>query len=249
MEKRSFIPLWVGIILLSGMFLLGQQTWAPPECVDTDNDGYGNPASRGCDFPLLDCDDDNEFRNPGEAEGPFGHGSCSDGIDNDCNSFQDNFEPKCDEDDLNVTVDDFGCISEWERGDLYFFINKKGYQAEARQVAQDSILGDSGTFPPGTIIQVLPTEAMVKRAPGWNPETHDWEFFNLAVSADPLNPTTIIQRGGAEVTGMFALNCFNCHNRAEPQWDLICRKTHGCNALPFSDDDILGFQDNDPRCD
>jgi hypothetical protein len=31
---------------------------------------------------------------------------------------------------------------------------------------------------------LIPTEAMVKREKGFNPVTHDWEFFELDVSKD-----------------------------------------------------------------
>lgn len=40
MFRRNLIPVWLGIILLSGMFLMGQDTWSPP-CVELDPDGYG----------------------------------------------------------------------------------------------------------------------------------------------------------------------------------------------------------------
>jgi len=31
MFKRRLVPVWIGIILLSGMFLMGQETWPPPQ--------------------------------------------------------------------------------------------------------------------------------------------------------------------------------------------------------------------------
>ena len=45
-----------------------------PNCVDVDNDGYGDNCTPG-----DDCDDTNPFRNPGETE-------ICDGLDNDCNN-------------------------------------------------------------------------------------------------------------------------------------------------------------------
>jgi len=45
MLKRKHLPAWIGILLLSGMFLMGQDSWSPTECIDNDGDGYGNPAS------------------------------------------------------------------------------------------------------------------------------------------------------------------------------------------------------------
>ena len=41
---------------------------------------------------------------------------------------------------------------------------------------------DGGVYPVGTVIQLVPQEAMVKRAAGFDPATNDWEFFSLDVS-------------------------------------------------------------------
>ncbi len=49
--------------------------WLP--CVDSDEDGYGDPASRTCPAPERDCDDGNPDVYPGAAE-------LCDGLDNDC---------------------------------------------------------------------------------------------------------------------------------------------------------------------
>jgi hypothetical protein len=49
-----------------------------PSCIDKDSDGYGSPASPSCTHPELDCNDNNEFINPGVQE------TCGDGIDYDC---------------------------------------------------------------------------------------------------------------------------------------------------------------------
>ena len=96
MVSRSTVIVWMGIILLSGMFLMGQDTWPLPDCFDNDGDGYGNPASRGCAFPDLDCDDDNALVNPGTIEG-LGSlpGVCSDAFDNDCDGFVDDSDSGC----------------------------------------------------------------------------------------------------------------------------------------------------------
>lgn len=50
----------------------------PASCSDNDNDGYGNPASTGCTFSGLDCNDNNPAINPGAFE------ICENGIDDDC---------------------------------------------------------------------------------------------------------------------------------------------------------------------
>jgi hypothetical protein len=74
------------------------------------------------------------------------------------------------------------------------------YITEMTHVRQDATLAvansaTGGTYPPGTVIQLIPTEAMVKRDKGFNPVTHDWEFFELDVSKDG---TEIRKRGFAE---------------------------------------------------
>ena len=91
-----FSSVWLGIVLLSGMFLLGQQSWPPEqECVDNDGDGYGNPAAPWCTYSQLDCDDGNPDMNPGATEGPYGDPTCGDELDNDC--------------DNDTDVNDSGC--------------------------------------------------------------------------------------------------------------------------------------------
>jgi hypothetical protein len=227
------------------MFLLGQQTWGPEECFDNDGDGFGDPASSGCTFPGWDCDDSDPDVNPAAGEGPFGDATCDDGVDNDCNGLADNAsEPKCNPDDLDMTADDFECILNWTKVDTYYITNKRGYLAEALAVANSPT---GGTFPPGTIIQLFPPEAMVKRAPGWNPMTNDWEFFFLVVSE---TGTVIATRGAEQTVNRFGGNCFECHSKAAPQWDLICGETHGCDPLPdFVDDEFIeALQQADPRC-
>ena len=95
MFSRRTLPVWIGLILLSGMFLLGQETWPPPTCVDNDGDGWGNPASLSCAHPQLDCDDADADVNPGVLEGPYGDLLCIDGVDNDCDGLIDNNDPGC----------------------------------------------------------------------------------------------------------------------------------------------------------
>jgi hypothetical protein len=64
-------------------------------CIDTDGDGYGNPASPICTHPELDCDDTNLDVNPGAIEGPLGDAVCSDTLDNDCDGLIDGSDPGC----------------------------------------------------------------------------------------------------------------------------------------------------------
>jgi hypothetical protein len=123
----------------------------------------------------------------------------------------------------------------------YFIDNRLGHLDEALAVAEDPA---GGTYPVGTIIQLVPTEAMVKRAEGFSPATGDWEFFSLAVSPQG---TEILARGGPDVVNQFGGSCADCHLQAEPQFDLVCEDTHGCDPLPIGDDVITAIQASDPR--
>ena len=143
---------------------------------------------------------------------------------------------------VQVTAADFDCILNWTkvRG---FRIKRVGGDVAASLAVANSTTG--GTYPPGTVIQLVPTEAMVKREPGFSPSTKDWEFFFLDAKA---NATTITTRGTTSVVNGFGGNCFNCHNQAEPKWDLVCEQNHGCAALPLSSATFQSIQNNDPRC-
>jgi len=102
-----------------------------------------------------------------------------------------------------------------------------------------------GVWPPGSLVQLVPTEVMVKQPAGTSPETNDWEFFELNVSA---GGSEIVVRGFTDVVNRFGGNCLDCHIKAEPQWDLICETGHGCDPLPLTQEMITGIQQSDPRC-
>lgn len=144
--------------------------------------------------------------------------------------------------DLDVVAEDFTCILQWTKAQSFYVTNKLGYQTEAENVANSPT---GGTFPVGTIIQLVPTEAMVKRRAGWNPTTNDWEFLFLEVDADGTN---IVSRGTDDVVNGFGGNCFDCHKLAEPQWDLVCGADHGCDPIPVTPEQIEAIQMADPRC-
>ena len=144
--------------------------------------------------------------------------------------------------DVTIQASDFVCLTRGQKAQNYFVVNKLGHLQEALAVANSAT---GGTFPPGTIIQLVPNEASVKHAPGWNPATQDWEFFSLSTSA---SGTTISARGTTNVVNAFGGNCFNCHAKAQPQWDLLCQTTHGCDPLPLTEQQIEQVQAGDPRC-
>ena len=100
-------------------------------------------------------------------------------------------------------------------------------------------------YPPGSVIQLIPTEAMVKHDKGFNPTTHDWEFFDLDVLKDG---TQVRKRGTVDVVNRFGGNCFDCHVPAAAQWDVVCETDHGCAPLPVTRAMIAALQRTDPRC-
>ncbi len=144
--------------------------------------------------------------------------------------------------DFDAVADDFVCILDWPQVRNYRIHNFLGHQDAAIAIAESA---DGGEFPVGTVIQLVPSEAMIKRGAGVSPESGDWEFFELKPSE---SGTEIGVRGFAEVVNKFGGNCLDCHTKAEPQWDFICEKEHGCDPLPFSDEQIAQIQMDDPRC-
>ncbi|MFC1889655.1 putative metal-binding motif-containing protein, partial [Thermodesulfobacteriota bacterium] len=106
MTRPRIAYLWV--LFLAGFFFVfsGGQSGCPPECIDSDGDGYGAPASQTCLFPELDCDDTDPDVNPGMEESDA-VGNCEDGKDNDCDGNHDFIDADCS-----------GC---WDQdGDTYF---------------------------------------------------------------------------------------------------------------------------------
>ena len=87
---------------------------------------------------------------------------------------------------------------------------------------------------------------MIKREKGYNAATKDWEFFELNVSAEG---SEINKRGFVEVVNKFGMNCFACHVKAKPQFDMICEDDHGCDPIPITRTMTAALQNTDPRCD
>lgn len=143
--------------------------------------------------------------------------------------------------DIDMTAADFRNINTMTKVNRHFVTNLLGHQSEALKVARAK---NGGVYPVGTLIQLFPQEAMVKRRKGYNKKTHDWEFFFLDVSAQG---STIVTRGADEVVNRFGGNCASCHLAAGPRFDLVCEDTHGCAKLPISSEAIAAAQATDPR--
>ena len=141
-----------------------------------------------------------------------------------------------------INADSFGCIRDMPPVRGFFVDNLKGDLEATLAVANNA---DGGVYPPGSVVQLIPTEVMVKRDPGFSPATKDWEFIELDVSAEGAS---IRARGFADVNNKFGLNCFACHVKAEPQRDMICEQGHGCDPIPLTAAMSRALQKTDPRC-
>ena len=143
-----------------------------------------------------------------------------------------------------IPVDDttFRCLAEMTPIRGFFVANLLGKLDETVKVASSPT---GGKYPPGSVVQLVPGEVMVKHHEGWNPSTKDWEFFELTVSEAGSKIKT---RGTTEVINRFGGNCFSCHVAARPEWDLVCEKDHGCAPLPIKTEQIVAIQKADPRC-
>jgi hypothetical protein len=145
--------------------------------------------------------------------------------------------------DFVAEADDFVNINDMTAVRGLFIDNRVGLLDEALAVAND--IDGGGEYPVGTIIQLIPQEAMVKRGEGFSPEFGDWEFFELSVTPEG---TEILVRGGREVVNRFGqFSCAECHAKAEPEFDFVCEQDHGCDPLPVGEEVFLALQAADPR--
>ena len=142
----------------------------------------------------------------------------------------------------DIDANSFRCITKMTPVRQFYVDNLQG-NLDATLAAANSTTG--AMYPTGSVIQLIPGEAMVKRDKGFNAETHDWEFFELDVSKDG---TKIRKRGTTDVVNRFGGNCFGCHAPAGAQWDLVCETDPGCAPLPVTRAMIRALQRTDPRC-
>ena len=124
-----------------------------------------------------------------------------------------------------------------------FFVDNLKGDLDATLAAANAKQGSP--YPAGSVVQLVPTEVMVKHPAGVSPATNDWEFFELTVSPQG---TEIVKRGFADVNNRFGGNCLGCHAKAEPQWDMICETGHGCDPIPLTKPMVSVIQKTDPRC-
>lgn len=141
-----------------------------------------------------------------------------------------------------ITQADFGCMRDLTPVGRFYVGNLAGNVEETVRVAQSAT---GGPFPVGSVVQLVPTEVMIKREAGFSAATNDWEFFELDVGPQG---SAIRRRGHVDVVNRFGGNCLECHAKAGKQWDMICSTDHGCDPIPLTDDMIRALQKTDPRC-
>src|SRR3954447_1548206 len=97
-------------------------------------------------------------------------------------------------------------------------------------------------YPEGTVIRMIPQEAMVKRSKAAFPNSNGWEYFTLAVTPQG----TSVRARGDEASNRLG-TCQSYHTGAA-KFDYVCERGHGCAAVPLTDEQISTLQAADPRC-
>jgi hypothetical protein len=145
--------------------------------------------------------------------------------------------------DLAVSEQTFGCILDWSkvRNTRIKHADPEKLK-EAMRIFRDSV--PDKEYPVGTILQLVPFEAMVKHPHEKFPNTNGWEFFALEVSEAG---TKIRDRGDNVVNLSLGAPCLSCHQPAA-RFDFVCEKGHGCAPIPFDDQKIAELQRADLRC-
>jgi len=155
-----------------------------------------------------------------------------------------NSDPVIPEEVKSVNIDDnsFQCIRKMTPVRHFYVDNLLG-NLEGTLAAANAPEGQ--TYPAGSVVQLVPTEVMVKREAGVSPATGDWEFFELNVDD---KGTKIGKRGFVDVINRFGGNCFGCHAPAREKFDFICESGHGCDPIPINHKMTGALQRSDPRC-
>ena len=143
-----------------------------------------------------------------------------------------------------TSLDDtsFQCIKQMTKVRGFYVDNVDPERlAETVAVAQKG----QGEYPAGSVIQLVPSEVMVKHPKGTNSKTNDWEFFELKVSKEG---SKVHVRGFEDVVNKFGGNCLDCHKKARPEFDMVCEQGHGCDPIPITPQMTAVIQKTDPRC-
>ena len=143
---------------------------------------------------------------------------------------------------VNIDEESFSCIRDMTPVRHFYVDNLLGDIEGTLAVANAP---EGAVYPAGSVVQLVPTEVMVKRESGTFPATGDWEFFELEVNE---SGSKIAKRGFVDVVNRFGGNCFSCHAPAREKWDFICESGHGCEPIPIDHKMTGALQRSDPRC-
>lgn len=146
--------------------------------------------------------------------------------------------------DAIVSEGTFGCILDMPKvRNTRFKHADPAKLKEAMKIFRES--EPDKEYPVGTILQLVPFEAMVKHQREKFPKSNGWEFFALEVSE---TGTKIIDRGDEKVLNvLLKAPCLSCHQPAT-KFDFVCEKGHGCAPLSIDDQQIADLQKADLRC-
>jgi len=146
--------------------------------------------------------------------------------------------------DMSVSEQSFGCVLDWPKvRNTRFKHADPAKLKEAMKIFRDS--EPDKEYPVGTILQLVPFEAMVKHPREKFPKSNGWEFFALEVSEAG---TKILDRGDENVLNiLLKAPCLSCHQPAA-KFDFVCEKGHGCAPLSIDDQKIAELQKADARC-
>src|SRR5215472_4972159 len=145
--------------------------------------------------------------------------------------------------DVSVSEQTFGCILDWPQVRNTRIKHEDPKElAEAMRIFRDSV--PDTEYPVGTILQLVPFEAMVKHPREKFPRTNGWESFALEVSEAG---TKIRDRGDKVVNLSLGAPCLSCHQPAA-RYDFVCEKGHGCAPIPYDEQKIAELQKADARC-
>lgn len=143
--------------------------------------------------------------------------------------------------DAPITAEQLTCIKAGDRVGDSWYTNVNGHRDQMLQVANAK---EGGQYPVGTVVQLLMGEAMVKRGPGFAPETGDWEYIVYKLKD---GKTVITDRGTTAVRNPLG-TCESCHASAG-HFDHVCDKGRGCDPLPELVVKLAHHKaERDPRC-
>jgi hypothetical protein len=144
---------------------------------------------------------------------------------------------------ITISAGTFRCITQMTPVRGFYVDNLLGDLQGTLKVARST---NGGVYPAGSVVQLIPTEVMVKQPAGTNPATRDWEFFELDITEK--GAASFRGRGFTNVVNRFGGNCLGCHVAARPEWDMICEQNHGCAPVPLTRAMIEALQRSDARC-